>query len=376
MGLLQKFEPRQAYLKMGIMGLAGSGKTYTATETAIGLVELMRQRGLNPGPVAFVDTETGSDWTGPRMQESGIELMVSRTRSLSDLIDIIGEAVDNKFSVLMIDSITHFWQVFCDEYAQRKNRSRGLEFSDWAFLKKHWRVFTDAYVNSPLSIIMCGRAGFEYDFFVNDAGKKELEKTGVKMKAETETGYEPSLLVLMEMEQQLVSGEVRGVRRNATIIKDRSNTIDGKTFHNPTFKDFLPHVEFLKLAGVHEPLDHKRDNAAFFSDDGKEFEQVRRKREKEACLEEIGEVIKKHHSGQSQADKDARGDLMEKFFGTRSWTRIEQLSIEALQKGRNGLWLQLEGVAYSFTPPTANGSAPETYAGPAPTGEQGEQPNA
>lgn len=353
MSLLQKFEPRQAYLKMGIMGLAGSGKTYTATETAIGLVELMRQRGLTPGPVAFVDTETGSDWTGPKMQEAGIDLMVSRTRSLSDLIDIVNEASDAKYSVLMIDSITHFWQVFCDEYARRKNRTRGLEFSDWAFLKKHWRVFTDAYVNSPLSIIMCGRAGFEYDFFTNDAGKRELEKTGVKMKAETETGYEPSLLVLMEMEQHMNGDSVRTVSRNATIIKDRSNTIDGKTFTNPTFKDFLPHIEFLKLAGEHSGVDRERDNSAFFAEDGKEFEAVRRKREREACLEEIGEVIKKHHSGQAKEDKEARGDLLEKFFGTRAWSRIEGMKLDDLQAGRNNLWIQLEGTPYQFTPPEA-----------------------
>ena len=351
MSLLQKFEPRQAYLKMGIMGLAGSGKTYTATEVSIGLVELMRQRGLAPGPVAFVDTETGSDWTGPKMQEAGIELMVSRTRSLSDLIQIIHEAAEGKFSVMMIDSITHFWQVFCDEYAQRKQRTRGLEFSDWAFLKKHWRVFTDAYVSSPLSIIMCGRAGFEYDFFINDAGKKELEKTGVKMKAETETGYEPSLLVFMEMDQSLNGGDAWTVSRKATVIKDRSNTIDGQTFRNPTFKDFLPHVEFLKLAGDHSPLDRGRDNAALFADDGKDLEVVRRKREREACLEEIAEVVKKHHSGQSKEDKDARGDLMERFFGTRAWTRIEGLPLASLQDGRNKIWVELEGVPYAFTPP-------------------------
>lgn len=351
MSLLQKFEPRQAYLKMGIMGLAGSGKTFTATEISIGLVELMRQRGLSPGPVAFVDTETGADWTAPRMQESGIDLMVSRTRSLADLIEIIGEATASNCSVLMIDSITHFWQVFCDEYAQRRNRTRGLEFSDWAFLKQNWRKFTDAYVNSPLSIIMCGRAGYEYDFFTNDAGKRELEKTGVKMKAETETGYEPSLLVLMEIEQQLERGEVKAVYRNATVMKDRSNKIDGKSFRNPTFNDFLPHIEYLALAGTHRPVDAGRDNAAFFADDGKEFASVRRKREREACLEEITEVIKKHHSGQNKEDKDARGDLMEKFFGTRAWTRIESLPIEALQEGRNKLWLQLEGIDYAFTPP-------------------------
>jgi hypothetical protein len=357
MGLLSKFEPRQAYLKMGIMGLAGSGKTFTATEVAIGLVELMRQRGLSPGPVAFVDTETGADWTAPRMKESGVELMVSRTRSLYDLIQIIGEATESKCSVLMIDSITHFWQVFCDEYAERRQRTRGLEFSDWAFLKKQWRVFTDAFVNSPISIIMCGRAGFEYDFFTNDAGKRELEKTGVKMKAETETGYEPSLLVLMEIEQELTRGDVTAVYRRATVMKDRSNTIDGKSFRNPKFSDFLPHIEYLSLAGAHNVTD-RGDNAGFFTEDGKGLEIYRRKKERESCLEEITEVIKKHNGGQSKDDKEERGKLLEEIFGTRAWSRIEGLKLDNLQDGRNKLWVKLEGIPYAFTPPDPEAVTP------------------
>ena len=40
--------------------------------------------------------------------------------------------------------------------------------------------------------------GYEYDYFEDEAGKKQLEKTDIKMKAEGEMGYEPSLLVLME----------------------------------------------------------------------------------------------------------------------------------------------------------------------------------
>lgn len=357
MSLLQKFEPRQAYLKMGIMGLAGSGKTYTATDVSIGLVELMRQRGLKPGPVAFVDTETGSDWAAPRFKEAGVELLVSRTRALADLVKIIDEAVQAGCSVLLIDSITHFWQVFCDEYAERRERRRGLEFSDWAFLKKQWRVFTDAFVTSPISIIMCGRAGFEYDFFTNDAGKRELEKTGVKMKAETETGYEPSLLVLMEVEQELERGELRGVYRKATVLKDRSTKIDGKTFRNPTFKDFLPHLEYLALAGAHAPIEPGRDNAEFFADDGKELEQSRRRRERESCLEEILEVVKKHHGGQTNAEKEERQRLFEDVFGTRAWSRIEGLPLEVLQDGRNKLWIKLEGAPYAFVPPVSNQAA-------------------
>ena len=355
MSIFQKAENRQAFLKAGFMGLAGSGKTYTATELAIGLIEYMRTRDPDRAkkPIAFMDTETGSDWVLPRVQAAGIDMVVSRSRSLWDLRSAVTEAEESA-SVLIIDSITHFWTRFCEEYAEKKNRRRGLEFSDWAFLKKEWRVFTDLFVNSRLHIIMCGRQGYEYDFFEKDDGKRELVKTGVKMKAETETGFEPSILVAMEQQHEMVQGELRRVFRVAKILKDRSTKLDGMEFQNPSFKDFLPHIECLNIGGVHAAIEN-RDNSALLSDDGG-TKYARAKREHDAMLEEIGEVIKKHHQGQDKGSVAARGDLMEKHFGTRAWSRIEQLDNETLTRGRNALWLELEGTPYAFTPPT---DAPE-----------------
>lgn len=351
MSLFKKAEHQQAYLKAGVMGLAGSGKTYTATEIAIGLVEHMRQRNLALGakPVAFMDTETGSDWTLPRFSAANIDLVVNRSRALVDLRDAIVEAEEH-CSVLVIDSITHFWRVFCEEYAERKGRKRGLEFSDWAFLKKEWGVFTDLFVNSKLHIIMCGRQGYEYDFMERDDGKKELVKTAVKMKAEGETGFEPSILIAMEQVHEMVQGEVTAVRRVAKILKDRSTKLDGKEITNPKFVDFLPHIECLNLGGIHAAIDGS-DNGELFAEDGMP-KWERDKREKQIVLDEIVEVLNKHHGGTSKEAKDERGKLAETAFGTRSWERVQTLTLEVLQAGRNKLWVKLEGAPYAFTPPS------------------------
>jgi hypothetical protein len=364
MSIFKPAEHSQAYLKAGLMGLQGSGKTYTATELAIGLVEYMRKRGLPDAdkPVAFFDTETGSDWMLPRFKEAGIKLVLSRSRALVDLRKGIEEATGT-CSVLLIDSITHFWTRFVEEYVERSNR-RWLEFSDWNFLKKEWRGFTDLYVNAPLHCIMCGRQGFEYDFFERDDGKQELQKTGVKMKAEAETGYEPSILIMMESRQRVEQGapakgrgkkaapklRVSGLYRVATVLKDRSQKLDGMQFENPTFADFLPHIECLAFGSGHEAIE-QRDNAELFAGKGEQTKYAKARQEKEIVLEEISEVMKKHYAGQDAGSKTARGDLMQKFFGTRAWSRVETLELPDLQKGRDALWLQLEGAPYAFVPP-------------------------
>lgn len=366
MSIFKPAEHSQAYLKAGLMGLQGSGKTFTATELAIGLVEYMRAKDLPDAgkPVAFFDTETGSDWMLPRFKEAGIQLVLSRSRSLVDLRKGIEEATGT-CSVLLIDSITHFWTRFVEEYVERSNR-KWLEFSDWNFLKKEWRGFTDLYVNSPLHCIMCGRQGFEYDFFERDDGKKELEKTGVKMKAEAETGYEPSILILMESRQKVeqtaperpkrkkAAGaklRVSGLYRVATVLKDRSQKLDGAQFENPKFADFLPHIECLAFGATHSAIE-QRDNAELFAGKGEQTKYAKARQEKEIVLEEIGEVMKKHYGGQDAGSKTARGDLMQKYFGTRAWSRVETLDLKDLQRGRDAMWLQLEGAPYAFVPPT------------------------
>ncbi|EFS2295200.1 AAA family ATPase [Shigella flexneri] len=348
MALFQRAINTQAYLKAGIMGFAGDGKTYTASELAIGLVMLMRQRGIEAGnrPVMFLDTETGSDWVKPSFDAENIELFTAKTRSFVDLLEAINEA-ESSGSVMIIDSISHFWTGLCDEYARRRNRKRGLEFSDWAWLKQEWRRFTDRFVNSQAHIIMCGRAGYEYDFFEGDDGKRQLAKTGIKMKAETETGYEPSIRIQMEKQMNIETGQVW---RTARILKDRSTRIDGQVFSNPTFKNFLPHIESLNLGGEHPGIDTSRDNSELFANDGTPT-WLKEKRAKEIALDEIIELLNKHHGGTSNDAKRAKADLLEKTFTSRSWERIKGMDWPTIKAGRNALWIELEGVEYAFPDP-------------------------
>lgn len=340
MTLFTKAENTQAYLKAGLMGLAGSGKTYTAMLLAIGLIKLLRERGLAEGkrPVFFADTETGSSYVKHQFDESGIELFTAKTRAFSDLVTLVNEAEKNS-GLLIIDSITHFWREFTESYAKRKNSHR-LEFKDWSYLKGEWGKFTDRYVNSHLHIIMCGRMGYEYDFFTDDDGKKQLEKTAVKMKAETETGYEPSLLVWMERSMDLKTNKVI---REAHILKERFDVIDGKSFQNPTFKTFLPHIELLNLGGQQVGVDTERTSDAMIpTNEGSGWKRAQE--QKEIILEKVQALFVTHgFSSQSKDGKQKIIESLKKHFGTTSWKEVEMSTLEVVKLGYNALHLELEG---------------------------------
>lgn len=348
MVLFKKAEMTSAYLKMGVLGFAGAGKTYTATKISIGLVQHMREAGLDMGnrPMFFLDTETGSDWVKQEIEANDIELFTAKTRAFSDLMTALDEAERNA-SVLLIDSITHFWTELCESYQKARKRTRGLEFQDWAYLKKEWRRFTDRFINGGLHIIICGRAGYEYDYFEDETGKKQLQKTGIKMRAETEFGYEPSLLVEMERETH---HETRKVKRIAHILKDRSTLIDGKAFTNPGFKDFLPHIRFLNIGGAHIGVDTSRTSERDIpADGGRDKDRIYRR----VVLDEIQSLIVEHFPGQTADEKRTKQTLLREHFSA-SWTEIEELmSLPALRAGYDSLYRKLERKPSKYAPPEA-----------------------
>jgi hypothetical protein len=339
--LFKPAEVTSAYLKMGLLGFQGAGKTKTATRAAIGLIQHMKAMGVDYAnkPALFIDTETGSDWVIPDFKAAGIPLQTAKTRAFSDLLNAVAEAEENG-SILLIDSITHFWKEITESYMRRKNRSR-LQFEDWAYLKTEWGKFTDRFVNSSAHIILCGRAGFEYDYSTDEeSGKKNLEKTGVKMKAEGEMGYEPSLLVLMERHQEMDGNKIKRVYRSATVLKDRSTLLDGKEFEDPGFEAWLPHVELLNLGGKQLGVDTSRNSDAMIKTDKRDWQPVQRR----IAVDEIQTLLVLHVPGQSAADKKRKVELIRKHFHDASWTEIEEvMPLFDLRAGYDALHQELEG---------------------------------
>ncbi|NIN67626.1 MAG: AAA family ATPase, partial [Anaerolineae bacterium] len=120
------------------------GKTYTAWLIARGLIEKLSGKG-DKRPLLFLDTETGSDFLVTLAKEAKVPLYVAKTRAFSDLVQGVVDA-EKEGAVLVIDSITHFWQELLTSYAKAKGRTGGkLYFQDWGPIKETWRGFTDLF---------------------------------------------------------------------------------------------------------------------------------------------------------------------------------------------------------------------------------------
>lgn len=322
MGLLKPATNGTAYLKAGIMGFNGSGKTFTATHLAIGLAQ---KAGVKQ--VAFFDTEKGSDFMKPIVEKAGLELIVHKGRAFVDLISVMKE-VENTGIPLIIDSITHIWRDLCDSY-QAKMKKKSLTMYDWGILKGQWKQYTDLYVNGKAHYLMLGRAGYEYETVQNeDTGKNEMIKSGIKMRVEGETGFEPDLL--MEMERFFDKDEK--LINRCWIVKDRTNTLNGKYFDFPKFKDFEPFLKFLNIGGEHKGIDTQRTSEDAF--DNPDWSYQERQKRKEIALESLQEAfVVSGMSGTSAEAVKKRTEVLIKIFGTSSKTAIENLKVEDLEDG-------------------------------------------
>lgn len=325
-----------SYLKAGFYGEGGSGKTHTAIAVAMGL----RQQFKLKGPIAFFDTERGSDYWNKRVKlATGVPMLVAKKRSLPDLLTVVDECLASDVAVLIVDSITHVWREVCDSYlaeakaAAEKKKWRvpdSLEFQDWARIKLQWQKWADKFLNSPLHIITCGRGGDTYEHQINERGKRELVKTGTKMKAEKEFQYEPGLLV--EFEHDFTDDNPPQKVIRARVWKDRFDLINGREALLPGYDFFKPHIDELNPS-AHVPVDTTA-RSEYGLDETRTDSWRRELLERKMLAEQIQACLTIVWPGRSDEEKLKKTKALQEYWSNLSWTAVsERTPSESMRSG-------------------------------------------
>jgi hypothetical protein len=173
----------------------------------------------------------------------------------------------------------------------------------------------------------------------NGRKRREIHKSGIKMKAENETAYEPDLLVLMSRHEDIL-GDEKKVWREAMVIKDRTTLIDGKTFKNPSFSDFEPFVlqmldgSIKEVSGEEQELNFKDHEHQINSN----------KKQRDIALDKIKSYFELMQIGTGKAEKALKVKILIAAFGTPSWQEIESLQFKDLNLGLG--WVEMYKTAY------------------------------
>lgn len=333
MSLFKEIEA-PTHVKAGIFGFAGGGKTHTAALIAIGLWKHMNKLTGYNKPVFFIDTETGSSYVKQLFEEAGVPVLGIKTRAFVTLMAGLKEAIEGGH-ILLIDSVTHFWAEIMKAYLKKNNKTR-LSLRDFIPLKEEWSPFPTLYLNSPIHIIMAGRASYEWGEEADEEGENKLVKTGTKMKVEGDFGYEPTLSIEMEL-VRVKKGKVgSNYIHRAWIVKDKfsKSGLEGRSFDNPTFETFLPHIQLLNLGGNFPKIDTETTSVELMtSHQG----VAKRLRERDILVEELwAELPLRFNSRTDEGKKEGAGFLKE-AFGTLSKVGIENMSNEKIREGLNKL---------------------------------------
>lgn len=239
-GFGRKQQQKQAFLKMGLYGPPGSGKTLTALLIAEGLA--------NGKKIAYVDTERGTDFYGEPIPErvihpAAFDFEPLYTRSIMETVEAVESLDPSVYSVLVIDSVTHLWDAAREAYTGKKTSTGGIPIQAWDAIKRPWNRMIKLGMDGDFHFIICAREGVE----MGEGADGEMVVTGRKMKAEGQTAYEPHLTARMVPK--------RNKDNTHTIVavweKDRSGVLSGKATEWPNYATIAPVVAY--LTGGHQP---------------------------------------------------------------------------------------------------------------------------
>lgn len=325
---------KNSFIKASFGGFAGSGKSRTGSEFVAGAYKQLKC----DKPILIIDNEKGSRFLIPFFKKElpGVKVYVKDTTELADVLSAMSMLDRGEIGFLFIDSLSKVWYKYVADY-KSKNRVTFMQLMDWGKILPAWQQeFSDKFVNIAGSIVFTGRGGFTYEKeedTKNDSGqvtkKGAYVKSGVKMKMAGETPFEPDLNVWMEQQQEMTTKGIK-VWREAQIMKDRSGQIDGKTFIDPTYKNFKPLVDFIAGLPVGDVAGATNtDNLA----PSENWEGKNRRDKIDIYLEEIKAIFEALALGTSVEAKKLKVYLLENCFKTASWTAIEKCTPEELDRG-------------------------------------------
>lgn len=206
-----------AKARICLTGPAGAGKTYTALMLAFGLGE----------NVAVIDTERGS--ASKYVNRNGWRFKTMKPASFAplSLVDHLGKAAGHGFDVVIIDSLSHYWQGTDGLLEQVDRRTASVNStnkfaSGWKEVGPEEKKMIDAILTYPGHVIVTLRVKTEYVLETNSKGKQQPRRVGLKPIQREGIEHEFDLVGDLDLSHTL------------TVSKSRIEGLDvGATYDNP-----------------------------------------------------------------------------------------------------------------------------------------------
>lgn len=205
---IHKAERKKSKLRCGLVGPAGSGKTYSALRLAKGL----------GSKIVVIDTENGSADLYANLCEYDV-LPLEAPFTAEKYVQAIKMCEEANYDVIIIDSLTHAWAGeggILDEQAKRASGGKN-SYTAWRDVTPKHQALIEAMLQSSAHIIATMRAKTEYVLQENN-GKMVPKKMGMAPVQREGMDYEFTVVFDVNYEHYV------------EVSKDRTDLFKGKIF--------------------------------------------------------------------------------------------------------------------------------------------------
>ncbi len=204
------------YLRLGLMGPSGSGKSYTA-------LKLATEFGVDR--VGIIDTESQSSRRYAKSFSKRFLSLDLNHFSPQDYIKAIEAAEKANLEFLVIDSLSHSWTgkggvLEMADAAARRSKS-GNSFNAWREVTPEHNKLVDALLRVPMHLIVTMRVKTEYTVVQDERGKSTPKRIGMAPIQREGLEYEFDIVGEMTQDNDLL------------ITKSRCSEIAGKMYSRP-----------------------------------------------------------------------------------------------------------------------------------------------
>lgn len=209
----------KAKARLAIMGVSGSGKTWTGLRLTHGLSRHF----------AVIDTERGA-----ASKYAGINGVTFDTLQLhnyhpQNLIGALAAAANAGYEAVLVDSLTHFWSGTEGTLEQvdraAKQKFGGNTFGGWKEGTPLQNAMVDALLSYPGHLVATMRAHTEWSLQTNANGKKEPVRLGTRPEQRRGVEYEFDVVAQMDTENTF------------TVIKSRCPALHALALERPDGAD-------------------------------------------------------------------------------------------------------------------------------------------
>lgn len=197
----QRASKKSARLRMALIGVAGSGKTYTA----LSIAQHLGKR------VAVLDTERGSASKYSDMFE--FDVLEPENFNPKTYIDAIEAAAEAGYDVIILDSLSHAWTgqggaLDMVDKAARRSQSNNT-FGAWRDVTPLHNAMVDAMIGAKIHIIATMRAKTEYVQEKDKNGRTTVRKVGMAPVQRDGLEYEFDVVADLDQDNNLIVGKTR-----------------------------------------------------------------------------------------------------------------------------------------------------------------------